>query len=192
MVTQLEIIFEYYEKHPDRPIKHPEVVDWATTEYTRRTGKIFRDPDRAIRELYSKNRLIKIQNGIYQYNPNWNIDTPDELFTPRQREAILKASGYKCSICGITKDEGADLQVDHIKPRSKGGKSIIENGQVLCSIHNYRKKNYGQTETGKNMFINMRRLAVKENDEILVKFIDDILCIYDKHGINSHIEWRDV
>ncbi|PJB50739.1 MAG: HNH endonuclease, partial [Candidatus Brennerbacteria bacterium CG_4_9_14_3_um_filter_43_9] len=30
-------------------MKHPEVVDWVVFTYKKRTGKVFRDPDRAIR-----------------------------------------------------------------------------------------------------------------------------------------------
>ena len=191
MATQKELILEYYAAHPDREIPHAEVVDWAVDEWNLRTGKVFRDPDRAIRTLYSENRLTKIDNGLYKYNPNWDAELADDVpFTPAQRAEILAAGEYKCAICGITEEEGADLQVDHIKPRSRGGTSSVENGQVLCSVHNYRKNAYDQTETGKRMFINLRQLAVKEGDQEFIAFIDHILRVYDKYGINSHIEWK--
>ena len=90
MVTQREIILEFYENNPDRDIGHPEVVDWATQEYTDRTGKVFRDPDRMIRTLFSENRLIKVRNGVYRYNPGWDTEVPEELFTPEQREEIFE------------------------------------------------------------------------------------------------------
>ena len=191
MATQKELILEYYVDNPDRAIPHAEVVDWATTEWTNRTGQVFRDPDRAIRTLYSENKLIKVRNGLYRYNPDWESELADDIpFTPAQRAEILEAGGYRCSICGVTAEEGADLQVDHIKPRSRGGTSTVENGQVLCSVHNYRKRAYNQTETGKRMFINLRNLAESENDSELIAFIDHILRVYDKHNINSHIEWK--
>ncbi|MGO9017181.1 MAG: HNH endonuclease [Syntrophobacteraceae bacterium] len=37
---------------------------------------------------------------------------------------------YKCALCGATKNE-RPLDVDHIKPRSRGGKTVRENLQVL-------------------------------------------------------------
>ena len=191
MATQKELILEYYVDNPDRAIPHAEVVDWATTEWNNRTGMVFRDPDRAIRTLYSENKLIKIQNGLYQYNPDWEAELADDIpFTTAQRAEILAAGGYRCSVCGVTAEEGGDLQVDHIKPRSRGGTSTVENGQVLCSVHNYRKSAYSQTETGKRMFINLRNLAEAENDSELIAFIDHVLRVYDKHNINSHIEWK--
>jgi len=190
VVTQKDLIFRYYRNNPDRPIEHPEVVDWAVAEYERLTGKVFRDPDRAIRTLYSENKLIKLANGVYQYNPNWDVNTYDaELFTPAQRAEILRAGGYRCAICGKTEEEGGNLQIDHIRSRSRGGTSDIENGQVLCSVHNFRKKNYNQTETGKRMFINLRALAEHENDTEFIEFIDAVLRVYEQYGINSHIEW---
>ena len=38
-VTQRSIVLEYYQNHPNRDIKHPEIVDWVTAEYARRTGR---------------------------------------------------------------------------------------------------------------------------------------------------------
>ena len=31
-------------KDPNRNIPHPEIVDWVTAEYKKRTGQVFRDP----------------------------------------------------------------------------------------------------------------------------------------------------
>lgn len=53
-MPQKNLILEYFQNNPDRPIEHPEVVDWATTEYKKRTSKIFRDLDRAIRLLHQR------------------------------------------------------------------------------------------------------------------------------------------
>jgi len=50
-LTQLELLKEFFIKHPKRNISHPEVVDWATNEWLARTGEVFRDPDRGIRSL---------------------------------------------------------------------------------------------------------------------------------------------
>ena len=50
-MTQSDIILEYFKKNPNRNIEHPEIVDWVVAEYKKRTGNVFRDPDRAIRKL---------------------------------------------------------------------------------------------------------------------------------------------
>jgi len=189
-ITQLELIFEFFKKHPNRDIEHPEVVDWASTEYKKRTGKVFRDPDRAIRSLHQQGYLIKVKKGVYRYEPNSVHLNELQDFTEKQKEIILKRDGYKCVICGRSAKEGYELHVDHIIPKDKGGKATIENGQTLCSMHNFRKKNYNQTESGKKMFIRLYELAKSINDEEYMRFCEDILKIYEKHNINGHIEWE--
>lgn len=37
----------------------------------KRTGMIFRDPDRAIRKLSQQGQLIKIAKGVYKYDPDF-------------------------------------------------------------------------------------------------------------------------
>lgn len=86
--------------------------------------------------------------------------------------------------------EGVEIHVDHIKPKYLGGKSVIENGQTLCSQHNFVKKTLKQTETGKKMFIRLYEAAKKENNTQLVKFCEDVLKVYEKHNMNSHIVWK--
>ncbi len=46
MITQAEIILEYFKQNPKRDIEHSEIVDWVVVEYKKRTNKVFRDPDR--------------------------------------------------------------------------------------------------------------------------------------------------
>jgi len=57
----------------------------------------------------------------------------------------LSESGGRCALCGATNKERL-LDVDHIKPRSKGGKNEYENLQVLCSKCNRSKGNKDDTD----------------------------------------------
>lgn len=189
-MTQEEIIKEYFVGNPNRDIKHPEVVDWVTEEYKRRTGKVLRDPDRAIRKLSQNGFLIKVAKGIYRYDPDHVINRELEDFTEAQKEAIKQRDGYKCVICGLGPMNGVEIQVDHIRPKDLGGKAEIDNGQTLCARHNFRKKNYGQTEMSKRMFINMYDTAKKLGDDEILSFCSDILKVYENHHIDDHIEWR--
>lgn len=58
------------------------------------------------------------------------------------------------------------LHVDHIKPKDQGGEATIENGQTLCSIHNFQKKNYNQTETGKKCLLDFTK---KQSQSTILK-----------------------
>ena len=189
-MSQADLIMEYFKKHPKREIAHPEIVDWVVTEYKKRTGNMFRDPDRAIRKLSQEGQLIKINKGVYKYDPDFVQNRELEDFTPAQKEEIFKRDNYKCVICGRGRDDGVEIQADHIKPKELGGKAEITNGQTLCAQHNFQKKYYKQTETGKRMFIRLYELAKSNNDKALMKFCEDILEVYEKNNINGHIVWK--
>lgn len=187
---QKDLIVEFFRKNPNRDIKHPEVVDWVVSAYKKRTGNVFRDPDRAIRHLAQSGFLIKIAKGVYRYNPKKIKQRELYDFTAAQKKAILERDGYKCVVCGRGIKDGVELHVDHIKPKDRGGEATIENGQVLCGQHNYQKKMLNQTETGKKMFIRLYDLAKAEKNEELMKFCVDVLETYEKHNINGHIVWE--
>lgn len=189
--SQLDLIMEFFKKNPNRNIEHPEVVDWVVKEWNNRTGKVFRDPDRGIRSLHQKGYLQKISKGVYRYDPDFVVLRDDlEDFTPQLKKQILERDNYKCVICGMGKKEGVELHVDHIKPKDLGGKATLENGQTLCSKHNFLKKNLKQTETGKKMFIRMLEIAKKSNEQDLIDFLEEVLSVYEKYNINGHIVWK--
>lgn len=61
------------------------------------------------------------------------------------RFEVLKSCGGRCALCGVTKDE-RPLDVDHIIPRSRGGKNTKDNLQALCSKCNRSKRNLDTTD----------------------------------------------
>lgn len=65
---------------------------------------------------------------------------PDSL-----RYRVLKEAKGRCALCGATKNEKV-LDVDHIVPRSRGGKTEYENLQVLCSKCNRSKRDKDDTD----------------------------------------------
>lgn len=73
------------------------------------------------------------QDGIiHQTSRNINL---------RTRFLVLQRDNFKCCACGASpaKDPSVELQVDHIIPWSKGGETVIENLQTLCSKCNIGK-----------------------------------------------------
>ena len=188
--SQLDLLMEYFKKNSRRNISHPEIVDWATQEWLKRTGKVFRDPDRGIRSLADHGLLIKVAKGIYRYDPDLVSQKELEDFTPAQKEEIMKRDNYRCVVCGKTVKDGVELHVDHIIPRSRGGTATIENGETLCAKHNYIKKNFKQTELGKRSFIRLYELAKEINDKQMQEFCRKILTLYEKNDVDSHIVWE--
>lgn len=187
--SQLDLLMEYFKKS-NRNINHPEVVDWATREWLKRTGRVFRDPDRGIRSLSQHGLLIKVAKGVYRYDPDLVQNKELEDFTEAQKQEIMKRDNYRCVVCGGRREEGVELQVDHIKPKDKGGKATIENGETLCSTHNYLKKNFKQTESGKRFFIRLYESAKAIDDSKMQDFCRQILEVYEKNKVNGHIVWE--
>ena len=92
----------------------------GTAEYQKRTGSVFRDPDRQIRCLHQKGVLIKVSKGIYKYDPDFIEIKKLEDFTTEQKIEILEGDGYRCVVCGRGLQDGIELQVDRIKPKRIG------------------------------------------------------------------------
>ena len=90
--------------------------------------------EKALREFIVKKGL-----GIWDYRLLDTDPVPGSL-----RNRVLSKSDGRCSLCGATKKE-RPLDVDHIKPKSKGGKNFYENLQVLCSKCNRSKGNKDDT-----------------------------------------------
>lgn len=63
-------------------------------------------------------------------------NVPDKL-----RYQVLKRDNFKCCACGASpaKDPAVELHIDHILPWSKGGETVLENLQTLCSKCNLGK-----------------------------------------------------
>lgn len=61
----------------------------------------------------------------------------------RLRFLVMKRDNFKCCMCGRSPATmpNLELHIDHIKPWSKGGETVIENLQTLCSDCNLGKSN---------------------------------------------------
>ncbi|MGE0824015.1 MAG: HNH endonuclease [Candidatus Binatia bacterium] len=60
---------------------------------------------------------------------------------------VLARDNWTCCSCGrSSKEEGITLEVDHIIPRSRGGRDDIGNLQALCKKCNIGKSNKDATD----------------------------------------------
>jgi diadenosine tetraphosphate (Ap4A) HIT family hydrolase/5-methylcytosine-specific restriction endonuclease McrA len=84
--------------------------------------------------------IVKRGLSIWDYRLLDKDPVPDSLYY-----RVLKESGGRCALCGATKMD-YPLHVDHIRPRSRGGKTGYENLQVLCSKCNQVKSNKDDTD----------------------------------------------
>ncbi|MCL1866890.1 MAG: HNH endonuclease, partial [Oscillospiraceae bacterium] len=82
--------------------------------------------------IFSKIENIKEKEKSISYQRS--------LMTKSKRYDILKRDNFKCKFCGRKADDGVELEVDHIIPVSKGGKTTDSNLQTLCYDCNQGKK----------------------------------------------------
>jgi 5-methylcytosine-specific restriction endonuclease McrA len=59
------------------------------------------------------------------------------LFSKRQRQILFWVAAGKCQVCSQILKK--NFHADHIRPFSKGGKTITRNGQALCPECNTSK-----------------------------------------------------
>lgn len=86
------------------------------------------------------NELNK-RNGTFYLNKEiWNAICRVERgrVSNKMRFYILERDHYRCRCCGRSQNE-VDLEIDHIVPIAKGGKSTLDNLQTLCAECNKRK-----------------------------------------------------
>ena len=121
--------------------KEMKGLDWGIF-YNKYSARNY-DPkilESRIVELMEDDDVTK-NSGIYEYlldgeEKHLNI----RAFTPKMSRAAYEKQNGICPKCG--KHFGLEeMQADHITPWSKGGKTTIENCQMLCANCNRRKSN---------------------------------------------------
>jgi len=62
------------------------------------------------------------------------------FFSRREKLKLLRLGGYCCALCKVVVTPQS-CEPDHIVPYSKGGKTVLANGQILCKPCNKHKSN---------------------------------------------------
>ena len=90
-----------------------------------------------IKERYDALSEIDFECTLREYHGK----NQRKLATREMREKIMVRDNYTCQLCGKYMPDEVGLQIDHIIPISKGGKTIKSNLRVLCSKCNSSKSN---------------------------------------------------
>lgn len=113
-------------------------------------GRIHRVVDEK-KELFDLNEIIDVLKSIdsskvidgrrFYSGEVWkSIERVERAKVSKElRQEIFERDGYTCVNCGSTEKES--LEIDHIMPISKGGKTEPSNLQTLCRNCNIRKGN---------------------------------------------------
>lgn len=106
-------------------------------------GEIYRRKNQTfyVDEIKEICKMLNERNGAFYKNRSiWDSICRVERgkVSNKMRFAIYKRDGYRCRYCGAS-NKFAELEVDHIKPIAKGGKSTYDNLQTLCHRCNVKK-----------------------------------------------------
>jgi ATP adenylyltransferase len=137
----------YYEKRikemPLKVLRRHSVIDSDGQLVSLNTKNLTLEQKAHIRMVCEQKLQSFVQErgiGIWDYRLLDDDPIPDSL-----RFLVLKAAGGRCQLCGILAKE-RPIDVDHIIPRSRGGKTELANLQALCSKCNRSKRNQDETD----------------------------------------------
>ena len=94
---------------------------------------------------FNNNNLQTHKCFINSYlNDGIKLD-PRRYFDESEKEIVIARDGCRCTHVDLatglqcTETAYSKLEMDHIKPWSKGGRTEISNAQLLCKYHNTSK-----------------------------------------------------
>ena len=134
-----EDVFKWAQQSFGKFDKSMKGVEWGYL-YNRHRDDVLDSAElrRRAAELLADNEVQK-KSGIYEYlltgqkkTLNLRTFSEDEKMTMYHRQKGL------CAICGKPFSIG-EMHGDHIVPWSKGGRTTLENGQMLCAACNRAK-----------------------------------------------------
>lgn len=117
-----------------------------------------RAKDDSDREVDFVNFALQVQQGIgnkgsieerdrilrkyyLKWHPNTLPKDSKRMFILEERNLIWILSGKTCQKCQRELNDFEEMEADHIRPHSRGGKTTIENGQALCKECHQKKTN---------------------------------------------------
>lgn len=98
-------------------------------------AEVYTFPFLYLLDRYKRLKDIGFECTLREYNNN----TQRLLLTKALRKQIMQRDNYTCKLCGKYMPDEVGLQIDHIIPINKGGKTVPSNLQVLCSKCNGMK-----------------------------------------------------
>ncbi len=132
------------------------VVDWKKAFTLLAKGKVevvkygdavIKNAAGSILKIPMVMRLIKLIRTIYKAR------------VPFSKKNVMVRDGHKCVYCGVT---GRRFTIDHVVPRSKGGKSTFENCVTACKPCNNKKGSKSCSEVKMYPKTNMLQPTISE------------------------------
>ena len=142
LLTNMEKVWQSLGKQPSRrDMDNKSISKISSGAYTR----FYKNWTSALNQyaLYFNNKNGDFVHTFSKPKNETNTHKTSRDINLRLRFQVLKRDNFKCCMCGRSPSSTPDLElhIDHIKPYSKGGETVIENLQTLCSDCNLGKSN---------------------------------------------------
>ena len=141
LIDHFQQIINWAKKTFKTTRKAMKSVDWGTLYSKYWNYKDYGNID-ALNEKVDKlmaDEEVKNKKGIYYYvfdNNEKHLNL--RAFDESTKTTIYEKQGSKCAKCNVL-DDISEMEADHIKPWSQGGKTDKDNCQVLCKKCNREK-----------------------------------------------------
>jgi 5-methylcytosine-specific restriction endonuclease McrA len=140
LFENLLVLWQHYGRQPRRSELAFEPSCFSQSPYNRR----FRGWTEALRAFvdYANSTEVELcEPAVAVLEPSKRMTGRDPSL--RLRWKVFNRDNFKCCCCGKNPatTPGIELHVDHIIPWSKGGQTVLENLQILCSSCNLGKSN---------------------------------------------------
>lgn len=122
-------------------------LKWVDKNNREQRFRVFANMQKAIEDAHKEEQALaqRDREELAQFKQK-DVEAKElaqrRRISPAQKDAVLRRDGYKCQICGISREyldekvpglgDYLRLEVDHIIPIAQGGKSDESNLQCLC------------------------------------------------------------
>jgi ATP adenylyltransferase len=179
--SQIEYYMQITKAMPGKVLARHGIVRYDS-------GKFILNIDSDLTQLQKLELVSLCEKKLEEYEKArgrliWLHRAKDAAYVPGSlRYDVLRKARFRCELCGISAEEKA-LDVDHILPRNKGGKTVAENLQALCYTCNSQKRDLDDTDfrSWKNLyetrnksctFCNLESRSIKANNLLAIAFED--------------------
>jgi len=149
MFEEIERVWTILGRQPTTTDINSGISKYSLNSYARRFGgwrkalEAFVDFINSDAEFLAEDKSVEqnIPKDACNYSEKNAMHKTSRDINLRLRFKVLQRDNFKCCACGASpaKDASVELHVDHIQPWSKGGETVFENLQTLCSKCNLGK-----------------------------------------------------
>lgn len=138
LFENLLVLWQHYGRQPRRSELAQQPSEISQTPYSRRFGSW----SAALEAFITYANASDSERPVIRETEVIRRTTGREP-SLRLRWHVLQRDRFTCCACGASPAlaPGVELHVDHIVPWSKGGETVLENLQSLCSVCNLGKSN---------------------------------------------------